>query len=170
MVVTRQGGRIKKRIGGSQLPRWLPMIPHLLVFTPVYSFFPHCSGVGVCDQEHMAEWMECHFQGWVIKDCRFCLGCPLAFPLSWISHFVRSQCYIVSNLWRIPTWRHLQPTANEELRPANNQVSESGSSFYSPSWVLRWLLPWSTASLESEKINQPKLQVYTHRPKIKTSR
>lgn len=50
VVVTRQGCRIKKRIGGGQLPRWLPMIPHLLLFTPLYSFLPHCSGVDVCDQ------------------------------------------------------------------------------------------------------------------------
>lgn len=43
------------------------MIPASWLFTPLCSHLPHCTTVGLCDQQNMEEGMGCHFQYYVIK-------------------------------------------------------------------------------------------------------
>lgn len=80
---------------------------------PCIDSFPHCTRVGLCDQQTMAEGMRYHF--WVsgIKDCSFYLGFTLSLALV-------EAISCMGSPWRCPQ-------AKEPKPPANCLVSESGS-------------------------------------------
>lgn len=84
---------------------------HDLTHSPLTLHHP-----ALCNREHAAEAMGCHFPGWVTKDTDFRFTFLLA--RFWVTHSRGASCYVV-------TMRR-QPTAHREGLgpPANSEVSE----------------------------------------------
>lgn len=87
------------------------------------SSFPHYIGVGLCDQEHKADPMACHFLGQVLKSMW------LQLYLSWIGHSRRSQLPCCEDMQAAPWEMHvarnqgLCSTDSKEVRsPAKSQL------------------------------------------------
>lgn len=76
---------------------------HLLVCVLLYSPLPHCTRIGLCDQQHMAQMIVCHSWGKVIKDTAASVLVAFSLSLSVTLSASEASCHIVEQ-FQLTRW------------------------------------------------------------------
>lgn len=82
----------------------------------LHSYLPHCTRVGQCDHQNVAEAMVCHLRLDYKKQCGFCFGLSVIVSLGSLN-LGEAICYILR-----PRRQSMERPIGKELRlPANRQ-------------------------------------------------